>query len=149
MTYRKSRVLITINCCCPSDRYIQRTTVLILIQSTAFSYSFPWMKIFELLFKFPSYLFPRTLLILSHHCFRKWLGAKQTYMPQGGITQPWQISICMYLVIWSRESPPLQRTHGAIITSLLRQNDIATSFLRNIDVIIASCFRWDIGPGIN
>ena len=31
----------------------------------------------------------------------------------------------------------------AIITSLLRRNDVATSFRRNNDVIIASCVRWD------
>ena len=31
--------------------------------------------------------------------------------------------------------------HGAIITSLLHQNDVTTLFRRNIDVIIASC--WD------
>ena len=28
------------------------------------------------------------------------------------------------------------------ITSLLRQNDVATSFWRNNDAIIASCVRW-------
>ena len=31
-----------------------------------------------------------------------------------------------------------RRTHDAIITSLLRQNDIVTSFWRNDDFIIAS-----------
>ena len=36
-----------------------------------------------------------------------------------------------------------QRTHNAIITSLLRQNDVVTSFWRNNEVIIASCVRWD------
>ena len=41
-----------------------------------------------------------------------------------------------------------QRTHGAIITSLLSQNDNATSFWRNNDVIFASCVRWDT-HGIN
>ena len=35
-----------------------------------------------------------------------------------------------------------QRWHGAKITSLLSQNDVATSFWRNNDVIIASCVRW-------
>ena len=40
-----------------------------------------------------------------------------------------------------------QRTHGAIITSLLRRNDVATSFRRNNDVIITSCVRWELsGP---
>ena len=34
------------------------------------------------------------------------------------------------------------QTHGVIITSLLRQNDVATSFWRNNDVIIASRVRW-------
>ena len=36
-----------------------------------------------------------------------------------------------------------QRTRDAIIASLLRQNDVATSFWRNNDVIIARCVRWD------
>ena len=35
----------------------------------------------------------------------------------------------------------LHRTHGAMITSLWRQNDITTSFWRHNDVIIASCAR--------
>ena len=35
-----------------------------------------------------------------------------------------------------------RRTHNAIITSLLRQNDVATSFWRNNDVIIATCVNW-------
>ena len=37
-----------------------------------------------------------------------------------------------------RDSPDMWR----IITSLLRQNDVATSFWRNNDVIITSCVRW-------
>ena len=36
-----------------------------------------------------------------------------------------------------------QWTHDVMITSLLRQNDVATSFWRNNDVIITSCVRWD------
>ena len=35
-----------------------------------------------------------------------------------------------------------QRAHDAIATSLWRQNDFATSFLRHNDVIIALCARW-------
>ena len=35
-----------------------------------------------------------------------------------------------------------QRTHDVKITSLLRQNDVATSFWRHNDVILASCVRW-------
>ena len=42
-----------------------------------------------------------------------------------------------------------QRTHDAIITPLLRQNDVATSFWRNNDVIVASRVRrsgtWQSG----
>ena len=34
-----------------------------------------------------------------------------------------------------------QRAHDAMITSVLRQNDVETSFGRNDDVIIASCAR--------
>ena len=36
-----------------------------------------------------------------------------------------------------------QWTHSGIITSFLRQNDIATSFWRKIDVIVASYVRWE------
>ena len=39
--------------------------------------------------------------------------------------------------------PPRQRAHDAKITSLSRQNDVAT-FWRYNDVIIASCARWDV-----
>ena len=35
-----------------------------------------------------------------------------------------------------------QRTHDVIITPLLRQNDVATSFRRNNGVIIMSCAHW-------
>ena len=35
-----------------------------------------------------------------------------------------------------------QWTHDAKITSSLRHNDVATSFWRNNDIIIASCVRW-------
>ena len=38
--------------------------------------------------------------------------------------------------------PASQRTHDAMITSLLRQNDVATSFWRNNDVIIAPGALW-------
>ena len=38
-----------------------------------------------------------------------------------------------------------QRTRDAITTSLLRQNDVAMSFWRNNDVIIALCVRWNRG----
>ena len=37
-----------------------------------------------------------------------------------------------------------QHTHDAIMTSLLRQNDVATSFWRNNDVIIVSYKCWDM-----
>ena len=35
-----------------------------------------------------------------------------------------------------------QRSHDVIITLLLRQNDVAASFWRNIDVVITPCVRW-------
>ena len=35
-----------------------------------------------------------------------------------------------------------QQAHDEMITPLLRQNDVATSFRRNDDVIIMSCVRW-------
>ena len=53
---------------------------------------------------------------------------------------------------WNLQSPDLQpfkpininssQKHGAMITSSLRQNDVATSFWRNNDVIITSGVRW-------
>ena len=38
---------------------------------------------------------------------------------------------------------PAQQTHDAITTSLLRRNDVATSFPRYNDVIITSRVHWD------
>ena len=35
-----------------------------------------------------------------------------------------------------------QRIHDVMITSLLRQNDVATSFWRNDDISLASCVPW-------
>ena len=35
-----------------------------------------------------------------------------------------------------------KRTHDVILTSLLGQNDVATSFWRNNDIIITSCVNW-------
>ena len=43
--------------------------------------------------------------------------------------------------IQARDIPQL--THDAIKTSILRQNDVVTSFWRNNGVIIALCARWD------
>ena len=40
---------------------------------------------------------------------------------------------------------PSYWTRDAMITSLLRQNSIATSFQRNDKVIIAPCVQWDVG----
>ena len=42
--------------------------------------------------------------------------------------------------------PISQRTHDTMITLLLRQNDVATPFWRNNDVIITSHARWVV-PG--
>ena len=52
--------------------------------------------------------------------------------------------------IWAALRPPwrsteTQRTHDVMITSLLCQNDVATSFWRNNDVIITSC-QCPLGP---
>ena len=38
---------------------------------------------------------------------------------------------------------PTQLTHDVKITSLLRQNDVATSFWRNDNVTFTSCVRWE------
>ena len=48
-----------------------------------------------------------------------------------------------YMILITNASSPLSRwIHGATITSLLRQNDVATSFCRNNDVIITPCAHW-------
>ena len=39
---------------------------------------------------------------------------------------------------------PAQRTHDVMITSLLRQNDVAMSFWRNNEIIITPCVRWQV-----
>ena len=41
----------------------------------------------------------------------------------------------------------VQGAHDVIITSLLRQNDVATPFRRHNDVIIASSVRWVVTTG--
>ena len=43
--------------------------------------------------------------------------------------------------IWWRHHEQMQRAQAAILTSWWRQNDVATSFLRHNDVILASCAR--------
>ena len=52
--------------------------------------------------------------------------------------------VSFYHCFWSifQQSPP-QRAHGTIITSVLCQNDVTTSFWRYNDVIIAACVRWN------
>ena len=55
-----------------------------------------------------------------------------------------ELPIPDYYEIWPTLRPPwrsaeTQRTHDGTITSLLRQNDVATSFWRNNDVIITAC----------
>ena len=52
----------------------------------------------------------------------------------------WAVSAALVLHSFDET---FQRTHDAIITSPLRQNDVATSFWRNNDVVIALCDHWD------
>ena len=60
--------------------------------------------------------------------------------------------ICQILTMWliasliSKYGAELaaQWTHDVIMTSLLRQNGVATSFWRDNDVIITSCVRWAV-----
>ena len=47
-----------------------------------------------------------------------------------------------HINLWVFDSVASQRTHGVIITSWLRQNDVATSFWRYHGVIIASYVRY-------
>ena len=51
-------------------------------------------------------------------------------------------NICQNVTYHEQENLYTQRAHGVIMTSLLRQNDVATSFWRNDDVISVSCVRW-------
>ena len=82
-----------------------------------------------------TYLFIYPILLgLSHrHCKLKlehgWVIAFYSFM-----VYDWFIQILMSLSQW---------THDAIITSLIRQNDVSMSFWRNNDVIIASCVHRD------
>ena len=59
-----------------------------------------------------------------------------------GLTPSWKAHRCDYVSGWIT-----QWTLDAIITSLLRRNDVVTSFRCNNDVIIASCVRWGVGGG--
>ena len=45
-------------------------------------------------------------------------------------------------VEWDQQTNDAQRTNDVIITSLLSQNEVVTSFWRYNDVIITSCVRW-------
>ena len=69
--------------------------------------------------------------ICSYHCSRLWTRAK------------WYLIDVSFKLRWENCSWKSQRTHDVIITSLLRQNDVTTSFWRNNDVIIMSCIRWE------
>ena len=52
------------------------------------------------------------------------------------------LSIVCVSKVLSIDTPYLASVHDTITTSILRQNDVATSFWRNKDVIIAVCVRW-------
>ena len=54
----------------------------------------------------------------------------------------YQVSLGVRLQHISLASAFSQRPHDAKITSLWRPNDVATSFWRHNNVIIASCARW-------
>ena len=61
--------------------------------------------------------------------------------------QPLTTRECFFYHSACKDAQPnsSQRAHDAIITSLWRQNDVATLFWRHNDVIFASCARWDCG----
>ena len=50
--------------------------------------------------------------------------------------------VCGWAVWWTSHPYP-QRAHNAIMVSLWRQNDVATSFRRHDNVVIASCAHCD------
>ena len=47
-------------------------------------------------------------------------------------------------LLWHRKHNSTQRALDAMITSLLRQNDVATSFWRNNDAFIAFFGYWAV-----
>ena len=51
-------------------------------------------------------------------------------------------SVWLFMMQLSFCTTPRQRTHDAMISSLLGQNDVTTSLWRYNDVIFASCVRW-------
>ena len=55
-------------------------------------------------------------------------------------------SVIAELFIQDRVLNGPQRAHDAIMTSLWRQSDVATSFARHNYVIIAPCVRWVVFP---
>ena len=88
-----------------------------------------------------------TRLKIGHSIFKLWRSS-------GRSLNGWVAERAVVASIWlkvrasmqSQQWPPrrFQRGHDAIMMSLWRQNDVATSFWRHNDVIIASCIRWDI-----
>ena len=77
--------------------------------------------------------------LTERRLFGYWDGAQWT----------WPNSFRVALTHWGRMthmcvSKLTQWTHGVLIMSLLRQNDVVMSFWRNNDAaIIASCVRWE------
>ena len=71
------------------------------------------------------------------HCLENDTLLNRQLIPVGPVGPQWlgQLLECV-------RPSTAQRTHDAVITSLLRQNDVATSFWRYNFVIIASCVRW-------
>ena len=55
----------------------------------------------------------------------------------------WWLPLFMLSPLISCHPATSQRAHDALITSSLRQNDVAMSLWRFCDIIIALCPRWD------
>ena len=90
---------------------------------------------------------PNTYSIIAEYillwCYKlNWWHSEATLKDMGKFIK-WTQYEHLWDVLYRQVEMPSERTHNAIITSLLRPNDVTTSFERNDDVNIALCVRWD------
>ena len=75
---------------------------------------------------------------------QKWTVTRKMF-PFDGVIMPFRVAWVSNGSRWNQVQHYYtlsQQTHGVIITSLLRQSDVASSRWSNDNVIIASCVRW-------
>ena len=93
-------------------------------------------------------LFKRTTReILKLHATLWWdYPHKGTFIYSESVIMSLSTFVIAELFIQDRVLNGPQRAHDAIMTSLWRQSDVATSFARHNYVIIAPCVRWVVFP---